>query len=145
MTDTAPLRTAEAQKVQRQLDKKRTEYERLQKLLIIQFNRLAESANSCDTSQYNLTDANKTIPNHSTDNGWIIFLHCTDNFHKGICPTLNFFLLVKVGNCLRTGIGKIHIVISKVPDKRFDATIICCNNFYRTRITFCGSVFIFNN
>ena len=29
MTDTAPLRTAEAQKVQRQLDKKRSEYERL--------------------------------------------------------------------------------------------------------------------
>ena len=33
MTDTAPLRAAEAQKVQRQLDKKRSEYERLQKLL----------------------------------------------------------------------------------------------------------------
>ena len=33
MTDTAPLRTAEAQKVQRQLDKKRSEHERLQKLL----------------------------------------------------------------------------------------------------------------
>ena len=30
MTDTAPLRTAEAQKVQRQLDKKRSEYEQLQ-------------------------------------------------------------------------------------------------------------------
>ena len=34
MTDTAPRRTAEAQKVQRQLDKKRSEYERLQKLLM---------------------------------------------------------------------------------------------------------------
>ena len=30
MTDTAPLRTAEAQKVQRQLDKKRSKYEQLQ-------------------------------------------------------------------------------------------------------------------
>ena len=31
MTDTAPLRTAEAHKVQRQLDKKRFKYEQLQK------------------------------------------------------------------------------------------------------------------
>ena len=30
MTDTAPLRTAESQKVQRQLDKKRSKYEQLQ-------------------------------------------------------------------------------------------------------------------
>lgn len=30
MTDTAPLRTAEAYKVQRQLDKKRFKYEQLQ-------------------------------------------------------------------------------------------------------------------
>lgn len=33
MTETAPLRAAEAQKVQRQLDKKREEYAKLQKLL----------------------------------------------------------------------------------------------------------------
>lgn len=33
MTDTAPLRTAEAQKIQRQLDKKQEEYAKLQKLL----------------------------------------------------------------------------------------------------------------
>ena len=42
MTDTAPLRTAEAQKVQRQLDKKRSEYERLQKLLMSLYESLAD-------------------------------------------------------------------------------------------------------
>ena len=42
MTDTAPLRTAEAQKVQRQLDKKRLEYERLQKLLMSLYESLAD-------------------------------------------------------------------------------------------------------
>ena len=42
MTDTAPLRTAEAQKVQRQLDKKRSEYERLQKLLMSLYENLAD-------------------------------------------------------------------------------------------------------
>ena len=43
MTDTTPLRTAEAQKVQRQLDKKRSEYERLQKLLMSLYENLADS------------------------------------------------------------------------------------------------------
>lgn len=43
MTDTAPLRTAEAQKVQRQLDKKRSEHERLQKLLMSLYENLAYS------------------------------------------------------------------------------------------------------
>ena len=42
MTDTAPLRTAEAQKVQRQLDKKRSEHERLQKLLMSLYESLAD-------------------------------------------------------------------------------------------------------
>lgn len=42
MTDTAPLRTAEAQKVQRQLDKKRSEHERLQKLLMSLYENLAD-------------------------------------------------------------------------------------------------------
>ena len=42
MTDTAPLRTAEVQKVQRQLDKKRSEYERLQKLLMSLYENLAD-------------------------------------------------------------------------------------------------------
>lgn len=42
MTDTAPLRTAEAQKVQRQHDKKRSEHERLQKLLMSLYENLAD-------------------------------------------------------------------------------------------------------
>ena len=42
MTDIAPLRTAEAQKVQRQLDKKRSEHERLQKLLMSLYESLAD-------------------------------------------------------------------------------------------------------
>ena len=41
-THTAPLRTAEAQKVQRQLDKKRSEHERLQKLLMSLYENLAD-------------------------------------------------------------------------------------------------------
>ena len=42
ITDTAPLRTAQAQKVQRQLDKKREEYEKLQKLLMSLYESLAD-------------------------------------------------------------------------------------------------------
>ena len=42
MTDTAPLRTAEAQKVQRQLDHKHEEYEKLQKLLMSLYENLAD-------------------------------------------------------------------------------------------------------
>lgn len=42
MTDTAPLRAAEAQKVQRQLDKKRSEHERIQKLLMSLYESLAD-------------------------------------------------------------------------------------------------------
>ncbi|MDD3158755.1 recombinase family protein [Anaeromusa sp.] len=43
MTDTAPLRTAEAQKVQRQLDMKRAELERLNKLLMSLYENLADN------------------------------------------------------------------------------------------------------
>ena len=42
ITDTAPLRTAQAQKIQRQLDKKREEYEKLQKLLMSLYENLAD-------------------------------------------------------------------------------------------------------
>ncbi len=42
MTDTAPLRTARAQKVQRQLEKKHEEYEKLQKLLMSLYENLAD-------------------------------------------------------------------------------------------------------
>ena len=42
MTDTAALRTAEAQKIQRQLDHKRDEYEKLQKLLMSLYENLAD-------------------------------------------------------------------------------------------------------
>ena len=42
ITDTAPLRTAQAQKVQRQLDKKREEYEKLQKLLMSLYENLTD-------------------------------------------------------------------------------------------------------
>ena len=42
LTDTAPLRTAQAQKVQRQLDKKHEEYEKLQKLLMSLYENLAD-------------------------------------------------------------------------------------------------------
>lgn len=43
MTDTAPLQTAEAQKFQRQIDVKRTELERLNKLLISLYENLADN------------------------------------------------------------------------------------------------------
>ena len=42
ITDTAPLRTAQAQKVQRQLDRKHEEYEKLQKLLMSLYENLAD-------------------------------------------------------------------------------------------------------
>lgn len=42
ITDTAPLRTAQAQKIQRQLDKKREEYEKLQKLLMSLYENLTD-------------------------------------------------------------------------------------------------------
>ena len=42
ITDTTPLRTAQAQKVQRQLDKKHEEYEKLQKLLMSLYENLTD-------------------------------------------------------------------------------------------------------
>ena len=42
ITDTATLRTAQAQKVQRQLDKKHEEYEKLQKLLMSLYENLTD-------------------------------------------------------------------------------------------------------
>ncbi len=42
ITDTAALRTVQAQKVQRQLDKKRVEYEKLQRLLLSLYENLAD-------------------------------------------------------------------------------------------------------
>ena len=42
VSDTAPLRTAEAVKVQRQLDEKRADYEKLQKLLMSLYENLTD-------------------------------------------------------------------------------------------------------
>ena len=88
ITDTAPLRTAQAQKVQRQLDKKHEEYEKLQKLLMSLYENLAdgiidreeytrlkasftaradEAEKQMDALRENLTD----IQNHGTENAWM--------------------------------------------------------------------------
>ena len=88
ITDTAPLRTAQAQKVQRQLDKKHEEYEKLQKLLMSLYENLAdgiidreeytrlkasftaradEAEKQMDALRETLTD----IQNHGTENAWM--------------------------------------------------------------------------
>ena len=88
ITDTAPLRTAQAQKVQRQLDKKHEEYEKLQKLLMSLYENLAdgiidreeytrlkasfaaraeEAEKQMDTLRESLAD----IQNHGTENAWM--------------------------------------------------------------------------
>lgn len=93
ITDTAPLRTAQAQKVQRQLDKKHEEYEKLQKLLMSLYENLTdgiidreeyvqlkqsfalradETEKQMDALRGSLTD----IQNHGTENAW------TDEFIK---------------------------------------------------------------
>ena len=93
ITDTAPLRTAQAQKVQRQLDKKHEEYEKLQKLLMSLYENLTdgiidreeyarlkqsfairadETEKQMDALRESLTD----IQNHGTENAW------TDEFIK---------------------------------------------------------------
>ena len=93
ITDTAPLRTAQAQKVQRQLDKKHKEYEKLQKLLMSLYENLTdgiidreeyarlkqsfalradETEKQMDALRESLTD----IQNHGTENAW------TDEFIK---------------------------------------------------------------
>ena len=93
ITDTAPLRTAQAQKVQRQLDKKHEEYEKLQKLLMSLYENLTdgiidreeyarlkqsfairadETEKQMDALRESLTD----IQNNGTENAW------TDEFIK---------------------------------------------------------------
>lgn len=88
ITDTAPLRTAQAQKVQRQLDKKHEEYEKLQRLLMSLYENLAdgiidreeytrlkasftaradEAEKQMDALRETLTD----IQNHGTENAWM--------------------------------------------------------------------------
>ncbi len=88
ITDTAPLRTAQAQKIQRQIDKKYEEYERLQKLLMSLYENLTdgvidrdeytrlkasftaradEAEKQMDTLRENLTE----IQNHGTENVWM--------------------------------------------------------------------------
>ena len=88
ITDTAPLRTAQAQKVQRQLDRKHEEYEKLQKLLMSLYENLTdgiidreeytrlkqsftlraeETEKQMDALRENLTD----IQNHGTENAWM--------------------------------------------------------------------------
>ena len=88
MTDTAPLRTAEAQKIQRQLDKKREEYEKLQKLLMWlyenlvggildreEYIRLKESfssrASEAEKQMDALRDTLTNIREHGTENAWM--------------------------------------------------------------------------
>ena len=88
ITDTAPLRTAQAQKVQRQLDKKHEEYEKLQKLLMSLYENLADDI--IDREEYTRLKASFTvradegekqmdalreqledIHNHGTENIWM--------------------------------------------------------------------------
>ena len=88
ITDTAPLRTAQAQKVQRQLDKKHEEYEKLQKLLMSLYENLTDGI--IDREEYTRLKANFTaradeaekqmdalretlteIQNHGTENAWM--------------------------------------------------------------------------
>lgn len=88
MTDTEPLRTAEAQKIQRQLDKKREEYEKLQKLLMSlyenlvggildreEYIRLKESfssrASEAEKQMDALRDTLTNIREHGTENAWM--------------------------------------------------------------------------
>ena len=88
ITDTAPLRTAQAQKVQRQLDKKHEEYEKLQKLLMSLYENLADDI--IDREEYTRLKASFTvradegekqmdalreqledIHNHGAENAWM--------------------------------------------------------------------------
>lgn len=88
ITDTAPLRTAQAQKVQRQLDRKHEEYEKLQKLLMSLYENLADGI--IDREEYTRLKASFTaradeaekqmdalrerlteIHNNGTDNAWM--------------------------------------------------------------------------
>ena len=93
ITDTAPLRTAQAQKIQRQLDKKHEEYEKLQKLLMSLYENLTDSiidreeyarlkqsfalrADETEKQMDALREILTDIQNHGTENAW------TDEFIK---------------------------------------------------------------
>ena len=88
ITDTAPLRTAQAQKVQRQLDKKREEYEKLQKLLMSLYENLADGiidreeysrlkasfasrADEAEKQMDALRERLTEIQNNGTENAWM--------------------------------------------------------------------------
>ena len=88
ITDTAPLRNAQAQKVQRQLDKKREEYEKLQKLLMSLYENLADGvidreeyarlkasfkarADEAERQMDALRESLNDIRSHGTENVWM--------------------------------------------------------------------------
>ena len=88
ITDTAPLRTAQAQKIQRQLDKKREEYEKLQKLLMSLYENLTDGvidreeyarlkasftarADEAEKQMDALRESLNDIQSHGTENVWI--------------------------------------------------------------------------
>ena len=88
ITDTAPLRNAQAQKVQRQLDKKREEYEKLQKLLMSLYENLTDGvidreeyarlkasftarADEAEKQMDALRESLNDIRSHKTENVWM--------------------------------------------------------------------------
>ena len=88
ITDTAPLRTAQTQKVQRQLDKKREEYEKLQKLLMSLYENLTDGvidreeyarlkasftarADEAEKQMDALRESLNDIQSHKTENVWM--------------------------------------------------------------------------
>ena len=88
ITDTAPLRTAQAQKVQRQLYKKREEYEKLQKLLMSLYENLTDGvidreeyarlkasftarADEAEKQMEALRESLNDIRSHGTENVWM--------------------------------------------------------------------------
>lgn len=88
ITDTAPLRTAQAQKIQRQLDKKREEYEKLQKLLMSLYENLTDGvidreeyarlkasftarADEVERQMDALRESLNDIRSHGTENVWM--------------------------------------------------------------------------
>ena len=88
ITDTATLRTAQAQKVQRQLDKKREEYEKLQKLLMSLYENLTDGvidreeyarlkasftarADEAEKQMDALRESLNDIQSHGTENVWM--------------------------------------------------------------------------
>ena len=88
ITGTAPLRTAQAQKVQRQLDKKREEYEKLQKLLMSLYENLTDGvidreeyarlkasfkarADEAEKQMDALRESLNDIQSHGTENVWM--------------------------------------------------------------------------